>query len=121
LAPFALITVRTGDAIHVCAVATPGAGGVLSYSVSNLPAGGAFDAQGCFDWMPGADQGGSYPCILVRVTESPSQAFDQTCLAIRVLAPTEPEPDSDFDGVGDRSDNCPSIPNHDQADSDRDG
>ncbi|MHB8632899.1 MAG: thrombospondin type 3 repeat-containing protein [Thermoplasmatota archaeon] len=48
------------------------------------------------------------PCA----TSNPTAGFGQSAVAVR---------DFDHDGIADTADNCPAVPNHDQADMDGDG
>ncbi|RKH41112.1 putative metal-binding motif-containing protein [Corallococcus llansteffanensis] len=50
-------------------------------------------------------------------TETPGDGIDQDCDGVDLPAGV----DTDGDGVADDVDNCPSVPNADQADSDQDG
>ncbi|MES2155101.1 MAG: thrombospondin type 3 repeat-containing protein [bacterium] len=119
--PFTPMTVLPGDTIHACAMGTAGRGGALSFSIDRLPGTATF-ADPCFDWVPGPQEVGNYGCMRVTVAETGSTETASTCLSIRVRAPDSlPEQDADLDGIADSSDNCPSWPNHEQADIDQDG
>ncbi|MES2155100.1 MAG: thrombospondin type 3 repeat-containing protein [bacterium] len=119
--PFAPITVLQGDAIHVCATGSAGKGGLLSFTIDHVPGSATF-VDACFDWTPQPQDVGTYACQRVTVHEAGSTDTASTCLYVRVRAPpTEPEKDTDLDGIADSSDNCPSWPNHEQGDADLDG
>jgi hypothetical protein len=68
-----------------------------------------------FEWRPGRP--GLYRDLAFRVTD-PFGLFDQKNGMVLVYDDVS---DVDLDGVPDQSDNCPTVPNWDQLDSDNDG
>lgn len=90
-------------------------GDILTYSLSTAPSGMVIDrASGLINWTPTTVQVAEYS-VTVQVMDGnggrANQSFD-----ILVVAP-----DEDNDGVPDRLDNCPSVSNPDQSDSNGNG
>jgi len=82
----------------------------------DVPA-GTFTADGTFafqvgDWAPG--------WYLAVFRASDGTAYDEKVARVQVGGGHGPG-DSDHDGIPDVADNCPNMPNHDQADTDGDG
>jgi CSLREA domain-containing protein len=81
------------------------------------PHGATFNStSGLFSWTPESGQGGPWHLTL-RATDG-GGAFGDRPFSITV---TNTIVDTDFDGVPDSADNCPTNPNSDQADQDNDG
>lgn len=112
-----LQTIQAGQAWMYCPEASGGNGVPFTFSVGTLPVGLSWNGH-CLN---GTIAPGSY-CLQISVTDG--QASDWGCIYLRVEQPNtplKPVQDSDQDGVADAQDNCPTIPNHDQADFDGDG
>lgn len=91
---------------------------VLEWQFEGGPAGGNWDSEShCWTWV--ADRAGRWP---FTVTVRDAHNFAATSFTLEVGdGPQHDESiDSDLDGIDDRSDNCPSVPNHEQEDRDRD-
>jgi CSLREA domain-containing protein len=81
------------------------------------PHGATFNSSsGSFSWTPDSSQGGPWHLTL-RATDG-GGAFADRPFSITVVNTTV---DTDFDGIPDSGDNCPTTPNLDQADQDNDG
>jgi hypothetical protein len=108
-----------GQSIEFFAWGTDWEGDLLTFSVVPLPAGASWDPTGHYLWETKTGDAGKYK---TTVTVSDGTCTADTWLMITVLRPYDapPAPDADKDGVEDIADNCPSIPNHGQADGDHD-
>jgi len=121
-----LIVTTQGSTITYCFTGSPGRNSTLSYSIAGDPPGSAIDGN-CLVWTiprgdgSGADMQGQYPCVQAIVTEARGGLTAQTCLHIIVKPGNNPPKDEDEDGIADVADDCPTVPDHDQLDSDGDG
>jgi PKD repeat protein/uncharacterized protein YegL len=79
------------------------------------PTNGDADGDGAFDKGDDCPAGG---CAAVGTSPPGTQGQDDAVPAWPELSPLV---DTDYDGIGDRFDNCPLDPNPDQLDYDRDG
>jgi len=113
------LAVAVGRSDRICVTAGAGEGGTLALTAADLPEGATFDAStGCTDWHP--IHAGQW-CVPVTVRESPSGLTATACVTLRSFVEAGSEQDTDQDGIPDEADNCPAVPNHDQADADGDG
>lgn len=123
---FAQSTVLEGQFVRLLPRATDWEGESLRFSASGLPAGASVDsATGYVYWRTAPGDQGDYT-FSVHVSDGMDHAMpcpDTQNAAFTVLArpPGTPVVDSDLDGIEDVADNCPGIPNREQADADRDG
>ncbi|HET9061842.1 MAG TPA: thrombospondin type 3 repeat-containing protein [Candidatus Binatia bacterium] len=103
-------------------------GGVFDFGQTVLDAatitGEAAADQWTFDWTAGVaalDASGAtddFVSVLFDLTQSGYGAFDN----LSIVASDEGGiVDTDLDGIADDTDNCPSVPNEDQTDTDHDG
>jgi hypothetical protein len=138
LAPIGNKTVLKGVKLQFTVTATDHDGDALTYSASTLPPGANFDeTTKTFQWTPGYDQAGEYT-VTFTVTDNgipPQSDSEQITITVNDDAcpddPNKTEPgicgcgipdvDSDNDGTLDCKDNCPTVANADQKDSDNDG
>ncbi|MES2154047.1 MAG: thrombospondin type 3 repeat-containing protein [bacterium] len=118
--------VMEGQFIRLAPHATDIEGEALMFTVlPAVPPGAILDsASGAFVWPTQAGDAGYYRLTL-QVTDG--KTHDDACRDIQFLLRILPHPantptlDSDQDGIDNSADNCPGIPNLDQADRDRDG
>lgn len=94
-------------------------GDAVTVTATGLPPTAKFSADGVFTWQTKMGDAGDYT---VLVSASDAGCTADAAVVIHVIKPPAPPQldDSDEDGILDASDNCPSVPNHDQADADRD-
>jgi Putative Ig domain/Thrombospondin type 3 repeat len=95
----------------------------LGIEALDLPAGAVFDGDtGTLTWTPGSAQSGTY--LVTFVLEDRSECFENCAVfdtkqAKIIVADTIV--DTDRDGIPDATDNCPTVPNANQFDSNGDG
>ncbi|MES2154046.1 MAG: PKD domain-containing protein [bacterium] len=104
-------------------------GDSMTYTMqTELPHGATLDAStGYFAWRTLGGDAGDYQMTL-HVTDNrdhssepaPCQDTQNFILKVTPKPPSTPITDSDRDGIDDSADNCPGVPNLDQADRDRD-
>jgi hypothetical protein len=121
LDPLPDLILWVGQEAPVCPVAhDPDPQDTPTWTHGPLPPGAAFAEPGpCFRWAPRAGAVGDWGPILVTVSDGPTAASRSFTIQVR-MAHSETQ-DRDQDGVGDLADNCPAVPNQDQADADGDG
>ncbi len=109
-------TMYEGTTLHLCFTAWDLDTPVLDWDLSSAPPGGTFDpSTHCWTWLAVP---GDFP-FTVTVRDAHSSA--STSFHLYVLTrQSRPVVDSDHDSIEDFADNCPSVPNHEQADADRD-
>ncbi len=123
---------HVGSRIRFCIRATDPENDPVTLAMSGLPADATFlKPQHCFDWIPsttaiidcvlssaadgiGGGNGGGGPIVASSFYHNVTQ-----CTRIVVLE-ADPALDTDLDGIADMADNCPTLSNHDQVDSDHD-
>jgi len=93
---------------------------LLGIDALDLPAGATIDqTTGTLTWKPGSAQAGTYIVTFVLEDCFEGCSVLDTKQAKIVVADTIL--DTDGDGIPDSSDNCPTVPNPNQADSNGDG
>ncbi len=109
-------TMYEGTTLHLCFTAWDVDTPLLDWSLSPVPPDGSYDpTTHCWTWLAVA---GEFP-FTVTVRDAHSMA--STSFHIYVLTKqSRPVLDSDLDSIEDFADNCPSVPNHEQQDTDRD-
>jgi Putative Ig domain/Galactose oxidase, central domain/Thrombospondin type 3 repeat/Kelch motif len=88
----------------------------------DLPAGAVFDGNtGTLTWTPGSAQAGTY--VVTFVLKDLGECFENCVLDTKQakIIVFDAILDTDRDGIPDASDNCPTVPNPNQADSNGDG
>jgi hypothetical protein len=97
-------------------VQTLAAPGSLTLSAYPLPDGATFNTStGQFSWTPTGYQAGTYR-INFTATDGEQTDLEEVTITVR-----DTIVDTDGDGVPDAIDNCPTVPNPDQSDLDRNG
>lgn len=119
---------REGETLRFAVPVHDFEGDGLAFTLEGLPASAAVMAPGKgesfpqFTWPVANGQAGEYH-VQMHATDGRSPGCDATQefhLRILVATPQPVGPDGDSDGVGDAGDNCPGVPNTDQADADGD-
>ncbi len=84
-------TVVEGELLSFTVSATDPDGDSLTYSVSNLPSGAAFDpATQTFNWTPDSGQVGSYPNVHFEVTDSTLTDFENISITVNTASSDSP-------------------------------
>jgi len=118
LQPVGSFTVREGMTLRFQADGRSLQGLPVGYSLTaGLP--GTIDATGRFTWQAPAGSAGIYRGEVV-VSDGSCTAAQPVTIEVLALDPGS-DADADMDGVQDSADNCPTVPNHDQADADGNG
>ncbi|MES2155016.1 MAG: PKD domain-containing protein [bacterium] len=112
---------RLGHVDHtmeICFTAADADTPVLSWQVEGAPEGGQFDWEThCWIWL--VKQTGTWT-MTVTVRDAHNFAATRFNIVVPEASHMDDSLDSDRDGIEDIADNCPSVPNHEQVDRDRD-
>ncbi len=94
-------------------VTDPGADDTHAWSILDGPDGAEIDQEGQVTWTPESNEPREVTLRVEVIDDDGARAEATVVIIIR--------PDGDGDGTPDEEDNCPEVPNPDQADSDLDG
>lgn len=133
------VTVEAGQLMRFTVSGQDREDDILVYSVAGLPPGAGFEPLNrTFWWRPTMDQVGEH-CVRFIATEylldwpkpywtsvdasysSHPNVTVQSNAGLGCITVFVRDADTDMDGVQDVADNCPTMQNHDQRDSDHDG
>lgn len=124
------LTLTEGQFLRFLPAADDWEGDPLTFAVTPaLPQGATLDpASGYLFWRSAEGAAGDYPMTL-HITDgkdhstSPESCHDAASFTVKILAkvPGTVVVDSDLDGIEDLADNCPGVPNRDQADANHNG
>ncbi|MCA1819090.1 MAG: thrombospondin type 3 repeat-containing protein, partial [Halobacteriales archaeon] len=131
IAPLDGWTVREGETVAFAATATdPEGAGAVFRLVGDRATAAAMDDSGAFSWLTRHGDAGTH-LFHVWVGDAAHAApgslgCDEAQFRVNVVAApppgaTEPIIDTDMDGIQDHADLCPSVPDHEQVDTDSDG